>query len=109
MDNEGPPNNESIEIETEEVLERLRATGPDDPETMKFVMEWTFQQEELVRRVNTSKATMMFNILRSDVYLAAGDKDEALQCLEEARMQAHQEDEETLYNMIMKKMDEIEG
>ncbi|MEQ1500409.1 MAG: hypothetical protein ABL917_03515 [Parcubacteria group bacterium] len=106
---EKAPNNESREIDIQEVLERLRATGPEDPETMELVLKWTQYQEELVRRVNTSKATMMFNILRSDVYLAAGDREGALECLEEARLQAHQENEETLYIMIMKKMDEIEG
>ncbi len=102
-------NVENREIETSEVLDRLRVTGPEDPETMRIVIAWTLQQEELVRRVNTSKATTMFNILRSDVYLAAGDKAGALECLEEARMEAYQQDEETLYNMIIQKMDEIEG
>lgn len=106
---EGAPNNENIGIETEELLKRLRSTGPEDPETKALVMQWTLEQEELVRRVNTSKATLMFNILRSDVYLAAGDSDGALECLEEARVQAYQENETTLYSMIMQKMDQIDG
>lgn len=65
---EGIPQNEGNIIETEDLLRRIRANGLEDPETMKLVQEWTLQQEELVTRVNTSQATIMFNILRADVY-----------------------------------------
>ena len=51
---EGIPQNEGNIIETEDLLRRIRANGLEDPETMKLVQEWTFQQEELVTRVNTS-------------------------------------------------------
>jgi hypothetical protein len=103
------PLNEGRIIETEELLSTIRANGLKDPETMRMVQEWTAWQQELVDRVNTSQATMMFNILRADVYLAAGDVGGAWECLEEARFQAQQEGEDTLYKMIMQKMDKIES
>lgn len=53
---EGIPQNEGNIIEIEDLLRRIRANGLEDPETMKLVQEWTFQQEELVTRVNTSQA-----------------------------------------------------
>ena len=96
-------------LEKKTVLEQLQANGLDHAETNEMVMKWTEQQEALVKKENTSKAAIVFNIERSDLYLAAGDKEGALECLEDARMQAHQENEEELYDQIMRKMDEIEG
>jgi len=87
----------------------LRANGLEHPETKNLMLKWTKQQEMLVVKENVSRAIIIFNIERSDLYLAIGDKDEALDCLEDARLQAHQENETELYSQIMKKMDGIEG
>jgi len=86
----------------------LRENGFEHPETRDLVIKWTEQQEALVTKENTSRASIVFNIERADLYLAVGDKEGALECLEDARMQSYQENESELYKQIMKKMDEIE-
>jgi len=109
MENFPSPENSQEKIEKEKVLEMLRANGFEHPETREMVIKWTEQQETLATKENTGRATIIFNIERSDLYLAVGDKEGALECLEDARTQAHQENETELYDQIMKKMDEIEG
>ncbi|MDP3947360.1 MAG: hypothetical protein Q8Q41_01560 [bacterium] len=103
------PENSQEKIEKEKVLEMLRANGFEHLETRDLVIKWTEQQEALVAKENTGRAAIVFNIERSDLYLAVGDKDGAIKCLEDARAQAHQENEGELYDQIMKKMDEIKG
>jgi len=105
---EGIPNEER-KIEQAEVIELLRTKGIDDPEVKELVTKWTIQQEALATEEGTAKASINFNISRSELYLAIGDVDGALEALEDARLQAHSENEIELYNQIMKKMDEIEG
>lgn len=102
------PENNQEKIEKGKVLEMLRANGFEHPETREMVIKWTEQQEALVEKENTSRAGILFNIDRADLYVAVGDTNGALECLEDARMQAHQENEEEIYNQIMKKMDAIE-
>ena len=101
------PNEERM-IEQSAVIELLRTRGIDDPEVKEFVLKWTTQQETLATEAGTARASITFNISRSELYLAVGDKDGALQALEDARVQAHQEGEIELYNQIMIKMDEVE-
>lgn len=100
--------NKQERIEKEKVLEMLRANGFEHPETKDMVLAWTEQQETLVSKENTASARISFEIERSDLYVAIGDMDGALECLEDARTQAHQEDETELYDLIMNKMDEID-
>lgn len=100
--------NSQEEVGKEKVLEMLLANGTDDPETRELVIRWTEQQEALVAKENTSRAAIVFNVERADLYVAAGDINEALECLEDARTQAHQENEAELYVQIMKKMDDLE-
>lgn len=101
--------NGAEKIEKEKVLEMLRTNGFKHSETRDMVIRWTEQQEALVEKENTSRAGIVFNIERADLYTAAGDIDGALDCLEDARLQAHQENEEELYNQIMRKMADIEN
>jgi hypothetical protein len=96
-------------IEKGKILEMLKANGSEHPETKALVIKWTEQQEALVNKENTNRAAIIFNIERSDLYIAAGDIAGALECLEDARLQAHQENETELYDQIMKKMDEMEA
>lgn len=95
-------------IEKEKVLEMLRAHGFDHPETKEIVTKWAEQREASVMEKNTRRAQVLFEIERSELYLAAGDAEGALRCLEDARFVAHQENEHELYGQIMKRMDEIE-
>jgi hypothetical protein len=96
-------------IEKATVLDLLRAKGFEDGEAKEAVMRWTEQREAEVNAINTSRAAIEFNIERAELYIAVGDKEGALDCLHDARMQAHQENEGALYADILEKMDEIEG
>jgi len=105
----GPESSADKKIEKETVLEILRTKGPEDPETKVLVERWTAQQEDIATKENTGRAAITLNIERADLYLAVGDIEGALDCLEDARMQAYQENEKELYDQIMKRMDELEG
>ena len=96
--------NDQEKIKKEKVLEMLRTNGPDHPETRELVMRWTVQREIEVRKENTSRATIIFNIERSDLYIAGGDKNGAIECLEDALTQAVHENEKGLEKQIMKKL-----
>lgn len=91
----------SEKIEKEVVLEMLKINGFGHAETMTKVIEWTKQQEALV---TTSREGILLNISRVDLYLAAGDKDGAFECLEDALTQADQEGEIELQDEIINKL-----
>src|ERR1035437_8525305 len=101
--------NQERKIEKSEVIELLRTRGFEDPEVKESVTQWTIQREALVTQEGTATASIIFNMDRADLYLAIEDTEGALETLEDARLQAHQENEMELYNQIMAKMDEIEG
>ena len=101
-----PENNEKIEKET--VLEALRTKGPEDPETKEMVIKWTIQREAEVDKENTNRASIIFNIERTDLYLAAGDVEGALEHLEDVLLYASQVKERELYNETLKKINTIE-
>ena len=109
--NETFPKIESQEgkIKKEKVLKMLKEKGFDAPETKELVLVWTIEQEALIEKENTAKASILFNVERTDLYLAIGDIDGALECLEDARAQAFYENETELYGEIVKKMNELEG
>lgn len=92
-----------------QVLAKIREKGLSDPETMELVINWTKQEEERVTQEGTSEATIGLNIARADLYVAAGDIEGALDCLESARVEAHNEGLQDLFDAIMKKMDELES
>jgi hypothetical protein len=102
---EMPPTEEG-NIEKGKVLEMLRTNGFDHPETRELVIKWTEQQEALVV---TSRDAIVLNIERTDLYLAAGDKDGAIECLEDALTQADQENEKELQDQIVEKIKQIKG
>ncbi|MFA6428783.1 MAG: hypothetical protein WCW02_04575 [Candidatus Buchananbacteria bacterium] len=95
-------------IAKQAVLDSLKQSGPDNPETKALVLAWTMQQEALVTAENTSRAAIIFNIERTDLYLAVGDNAGAFDCLNEALLQAHQEGEPELYDQIMEKIKDLE-
>jgi hypothetical protein len=105
---ESEPNLER-RIEKSELTELIKGRGLTDPAVMELVQAWTTQQEEQVTGEDTPAATIRLNIERADLYLAAGDKQGALEVLDDARFQAHQENEDDLYRETEEKMSEIEG
>ncbi len=98
-----------LEIKKTDVIESIKSNGVSSPETLAMIIAWTLQEEVRVSRENTSRAATVFNIERADLYMAAGDTEGALECLEDARVQAHNENETELYQQILTKMDEVEG
>ena len=95
-------------IEKEKVLEMLKTKGVEDPETKALVLEWTKEREAVVAKENTSRAAIVFNIERSDLYVAANDIEGAIECLESALTQAEQENEEKLRKEILEKIESLE-
>lgn len=110
---EGPPKieqkigQESAEITKAQVWEALRTKGLEAPGVRELVEQWTIQQEQLVAK-GTSRDAIILNINRADLYIAVGDKTGALECLEDARRQAFQENESELIETIEDKMAGIE-
>lgn len=105
-----PPTGENNQekIEKEKVLEMLRTNGFDHPETKELVMRWTEQREAEVEKENTSRAAIVFNIERSDLYIAMEDKQGAVECLEDALTQADQENDTELQNQILEKLKSLQ-
>jgi len=94
-------------IEKIEVIRLLKERGLDNPQTRELLMEWTIEQEIEVEIKNNPAAQINFTIDRTEMYLAIGDIEGALDTLDDARRQALQENETDLYNKIMNKMGEI--
>ena len=65
-------------------------------------------QEARAEHDDSGRASILLNVERSDLYVAIGDIDGALDCLESARIQAYQNNERELYDHIMEKMDSME-
>ncbi|GEM_PF-2482565 len=114
MENITNPEQNREEIKKEKVIEMLQANGLEHPETKKMMLDWTRQQEASILKENmngkdNNRANIIFDIERSDLYIAAGDMGGVLDLLDSARQRALQGDEKDLYDQIMKKMDEVEG
>ena len=94
-------------IEKAQVWEALRTKGLEAPGVRELVEQWTIQQEERVAK-GTSRDAIILNIDRADLYIAVGDRIGALECLEDARRQAFQENENELTETIEDMMAGIE-
>ncbi len=105
---EGIPNQERI-IDKSEVMDEIKTKGIEGPGVRELIEQWTIQQEKIAEEFGTSESSINLNIDRADLYLATGDKEGALEALEDARLHAHQEGNLELYNKIMIRMDEIES
>ena len=101
-----PSFEEPKEISEQELIEALQTKGAESPEAQQLLQKWTEQEEKKVE--NNPLAAIEFNRKRARVYLAAGFKEEALDALEGARMQAWNEQRTELFNEIMAEMDKIE-
>ncbi len=104
---EKPLSFEKKEITEQELIGVLQSGEIGDPATREAVARWTKQEEKKVG--NDPEASIRFNIKRGNVYFLGGYPQEALEVLEDARMQAHQEQRTELYNEIMDMMDSIEA
>ena len=103
---EETPNPASPEriIDHSEVIEALKAKGPDDPEVKQLVIKWTEQQESIIAEDFKANSRIIFELRRSEIYIAAGDPEYALECLQDALTQAVGEGEVELEQETRKKM-----
>jgi hypothetical protein len=101
---------ESEFSETEQTLiVKLHEKGSNDPEVHGALLAWCKNEEAKVDRVNTSRASIEFNLKRAKLYRAAGYDDDAMESLESVREAAHNEGAEDLYGEAMAIMDEIDN
>lgn len=106
------PSSESVN--RQELIEALRTKGIKDPETRELLQKWAEAKEAEVMAKNNAEASdnvraaIEFERERAKLYFEAGYINEALDTLEDARLQAHQIGDQELYNTIMAEMDKIE-
>lgn len=77
-------------VEKSQLLEMLREKGIHDVESQQLVDRWTRQREAEVDAENTLAARVRFNAERSELFLAAGDREGAIHTLSEAWGEANQ-------------------
>ncbi len=95
-------------ISKQEVLAMLQANGPDHAETQKAMIRWTEQQEKWVdSQEDRNRARILSEIERSDLYVAAGDIEGALECLRLADWDANNQNLQDVRELILNKVAEI--
>ena len=83
--------------EREQVLiNRLRAKGPEDPETRDLLTAWTEEGERDAEADPSVRGHIQFNLRRSRLYLAAGFHEAAIEGLKEVYYEAIQNRQEDL-------------
>ncbi len=92
------------------LIKALYEKGIDDEETRVSLQSWA-EAEEMKVEAETElrvEASIAFERKRARLYHSAGYAYEALGALEDARLQAHQIQNQELYDAIMAEMDRIE-
>ncbi|MEK7614736.1 MAG: hypothetical protein AAB428_03665, partial [Patescibacteria group bacterium] len=79
--------------------------GRISPETMRLVEAWTIQREVETERDPANASRAIFEGERAELYLAVGDRGEALECFRQALYIARQEKSEGVYKQIVEKVD----
>ncbi len=73
--------NSEGKIDKQKVVESLKAKGFEDPETMELVVKWTEQREHEVEQSGFFDERVLFELERSELYLAVGDTEGARECI----------------------------
>ncbi|MEK7672468.1 MAG: hypothetical protein AAB373_01150 [Patescibacteria group bacterium] len=83
---------ESVEpINPQQVIYLLRNKGPNDPEARSLLEAWILQYEEqVVESADPATASVLLNVYRARLYLAADHHECARENFEEARQQSYQ-------------------
>lgn len=89
----------------EDVIIKLKELGIHNIEAMTLLDKWTAQEEAEVGK--NPLDSIKFNQRRASVYLRAGFKDAALDCLEDAAIQATNESRMALKQEIIAEMEKI--
>jgi len=101
---------EQPKFEKSFVIQQLREHGFDNPETQKLVEQWTIQKEAQVG--NSVVDQLVFDCERSDLYLAIGDTDGAIEILTSVLDQTqaanqNPEQEKELYQEVLLRIEKI--
>ncbi|HEY4524057.1 MAG TPA: hypothetical protein VJK04_04275 [Candidatus Paceibacterota bacterium] len=103
MGKEDIPN--KIEVSEEELIKSLKERGIHDVTAMTLLDRWTAQEEATVGKDPLD--SIKFNQRRARIYLMAGYKEEALDNLEDAAIQAVNENRRELRQQIIAEMERI--
>lgn len=103
------PTSEWNEAE-QKLIQALREKGVEDQEVRALLQQWVEGEEAKAEAATEQRveASIAFERRRAKLYYDAGYLNEALGALEDARMQAHQIQNQELYDAIMAEMDRIE-
>jgi hypothetical protein len=101
----------SVEFSEQEqlLINKLRESGPADPETRELLLQWTEEGEKEASANPSKRGHIEFNLRRAKLYMAASFKDEAWENLEAVRYEAFESDEEDLQAVAEALMDEIDA
>lgn len=100
-----PENSKSLE---QRVIRLFKEKGLEDKEAKELLDAWLREQEAIAEKAaNYSLAVIELNIKRAGLYLAIGLREEALENLEDARVQAFQENRTELLEEINTKINKL--
>ena len=91
------------------LIRLIQEKGMSDPEVVADIEEWTKNQEKIVESLPRPEPEIRFTIARAELYLVGGDREGAVDCLEDALRQADQEGRPDLYQEILNKLKEVES
>jgi hypothetical protein len=100
--------NSGLELEKQSCVEAIKANGLEA--SMETILAWTAACERWVDSAEggvRGRRSVLFNLARHELYLAAGDDDGALECLDDAMYQAEQEGFDDLAQMIIARVNGI--
>ncbi len=89
------------------LISKLRENGIDDPQSKELLLAWCAAEEARVAELNTSRAGIELDLKKAKLYRAAGFQTEAWASLEAARVAAHNENDENLFEQAEALMNEM--
>ncbi len=100
-----PP--ESLELRTEAVVKILKEKGSGDPEAESALLSLIAEAERTADANSGAYGRIGLDRFRANVYLRAGNKDEAVESLKGALMQASGEGDLEVWDEIMAQLKNI--
>ena len=108
---EEAPTKESIpDIQIDAVLEALTTNGPEHEASRGLLLAWIEQEERKIQDDPRNKRlSAAFNFCRADIYLVVGDREGAIECLEQVLQQTQGEGFEDVYQQGLMLLKTIEA
>lgn len=91
----------------DEVFSIVRGKSLEDPEVNTVVQKWLLQREGETRAENTSRANIVLEVDRMELYQAMGDEVSARQCAEDAYTMAWNEGQYDILEHLEQKFPDI--